>query len=107
MRYPESDGCQVWAAPTQARVHALLAWLGAVLRLEHSSVLLCSLLNTGGRLLLARRDAELYTGHNYFDVKDAELPRHFLLATGQVRHTFLLFGARIFTYSTLVRKENC
>lgn len=63
VEYLESDGSQVCAAKTRAKMDACLGWLAAIRNLERNSVLRCSPLRTGGRLLLTGRGAKPQAGH--------------------------------------------
>lgn len=62
-----------------------LGWLAAVLNLDKSIVLLCSLSRTEKRLLLTEQSAEVQTGHNDFVLKDVKSSGYLFIIIGEAR----------------------
>lgn len=61
MEHSENDDDGVRAAKTQATMDVWRSWLAALLPLDEKAVYLCSILSTGGRLLLTGSAAEAQT----------------------------------------------
>lgn len=84
MKYRKRDGSRVWAAWNQAGMEVCLGWFRAVLNLDDNGVLAGNSPRSGGRLLLTVRGAAAHTRHKYSAIRDGELPRYFLIVTGEV-----------------------
>lgn len=80
MEYLQSDGSQVWVAPTRSSV-VWLGWLVAALILDHSSVSPCSLPISYERLLLMVRGVKAHKRPTDFVVREGESQRYLFTNT--------------------------
>lgn len=84
MEHLENDWSGVRAARTRAAVDVWPGLLAAVLILDESRALQCSLSKPGGSLLLMERGAKAQAGHNGFGVRDGVSPEYLFTVTGEV-----------------------
>lgn len=72
MEFLKSDERRVWTPRKNAGTSVSLGWLAPVPNTDQNDWFLCSLLETGGSLLLKERGGKAQTGHSYFFVIDGE-----------------------------------
>lgn len=86
---------------------AELGWLAALIDLDDSGVLPCSISETNKMLLLTRRGAAASTQHKDLFVEEGESSGFFFIATGEVSlYLYLALGSTSM-YSTVLHGRSC